>query len=212
VTLEEEGRLAALRELLSSPGPGRRIIHVKRGSVAMTKGSRALHYHMVLLGKINRVATSGDRTVTIEVCGPNHWIYEEARQHGEYQFSAVASLDSDLIAIDSKAFELLVQEHPALFPKFMDDTAKQSLGRLRAICDQLLNSADRRLARALLDYFDPQDTEKKVETTPKRLADEVGTTRQNITRILHQFSDRTMLTKLSRSLCVLPGTTGTVFG
>lgn len=107
-----------------------------------------------------------------------------------YNASGIVKTDTRLIMLASNAFDALLSS-PA-FRKFIFSLiSKRILELIQLVEEVAFHNLDKRLASLLLQR------ERDLKTSHQGLADELGTVREMITRLLNNFSD-TGLIKLGR--------------
>jgi len=179
---------AWLIKFLSSSGPGRTLLHLRKGDTLFRKGTDADEVYMVQSGQIGLI----DHSRTQEICGPNRWLFESAHELGHvFLQTAVALQDSGVMAFRSDMFLALLTEHPALQAKFLEDMAERITEK-----NNSNDPAGKRLARQLLGMVGNKDV-MMVETTPTRLGELIGISRQRVDKILKAFGRAGMVVKVS---------------
>jgi CRP/FNR family transcriptional regulator len=124
---------------------------------------------------------AGDSCVLTTAC----MLAEEA-----YNAEGVAETDVILIKLPKQDFDKLVAEEEA-FRKFVFAAySRRLVDLLRVVDDVAFGRIDVRLAERLLILAGNQ---KEIQTTHQLLAGELGTAREVISRVLHDFQRRAMI-------------------
>ena len=203
-TMATEERLAWLREFVSTNGPGRKILQLRKGDVLFEQGTKATHLYRVLRGQIKLVTVSAatGRSVTNYTCRMHQWVFEGAIDaQRNYLHSAIAMTDSSLISFPRTEFPAMMLVYPYLSLTFGVELASQ-LDEIHLVLeDQALIPADRRLARALLAEFAQNSVPVlRLETTPSRIGDLIGRSRMTGHRVIDRFVALGILTKMPTKL------------
>jgi CRP-like cAMP-binding protein len=110
-----------------------------------------------------------------------------------HETTAVALVRSVAVAIRSAALIRLLREKPPAAAEFVDYVVKRYVGIERELINYVLNSSEKRLARALLlldSYRKNVDPSILRTITQDALADIVGTTRSRVSLFLRQFKQK----------------------
>lgn len=179
---------AWLRDFFSSSGPGRTLLHLRKGETLYKKGGDATKVFMVQRGQIGLV----DDNRTLEIAGPNRWLFESAHELGHsFLHTAVALTDCGVMAFDADLFVHTLGHNPILNTKFLTDISDQRSENSNH------DPAGKRLARHLLKLCGARDVLILENAAPKSLGMQIGATRQRVTDILKEFHKAGMAVKLS---------------
>lgn len=183
-----DDQVAWLRDFLLSDHPGVHVQHLRTGDPLFRKWTNVTHVYLVLRGLIGVYAISPTgKRILHETCGPRSWLDEGALDSLRvHMHDATARTDSDVIAFELTTFRDLLHAQPVLADTFMIGMAKHINSMKDVLDDQLFNSADKRLGRALLVMFDGLDT-IQIEATPTRFAEMIGVTRTTANRVIGRF-------------------------
>lgn len=182
---------AWLREFFSLPGPGRTLLHPRKGQTLYKKGGDATKVFMVQRGQIGLM----DGTRTLDIAGPNRWLFESAHELAHaFLHTAVALTDCRVMAFDADQFVDLLSRNPILHAKFLKDLSEQSSER-----PVNHDPASKRLARHLLRLCGTRDVLILENAAPTSLGIQIGATRQRVTDILKEFHQAGMAVKLDRT-------------
>jgi CRP-like cAMP-binding protein len=179
---------AWLREFFSRDGPGRTMLRLRKGEALYKKGGDATRVFMVQRGQIGLV----DKARTLEVVGPNRWLFESAHELAHHFLHDAVALveDTRVMAFQSNNFLDLLAQYPVLNAKFVEDMAERVTERNNN------DPAAKRLARHLLKILNGREA-LIIETAPKSLGIQIGATRQRVTDILKVFHKSGMAVKIS---------------
>jgi CRP/FNR family cyclic AMP-dependent transcriptional regulator len=105
--------------------------------------------------------------------------------------SAIAHAESVIVRIDKRAMKRALRDEPAFAQQFMAYLLSRNVQIEEDLVDQLFNSSEKRLARALLLLSHVGKSGKVEAAIPKIsqevLAARVGTTRSRVNRFLNKF-------------------------
>ena len=114
-----------------------------------------------------------------------------SRSH--YQESAVALQDSEVIAIPTYDFNVLLQSHPDVSRGFIALLCKKVADREKQLLNLAYNSVRQRTANALLKVRDLKDDKDNITIARDDLAKIVGTAAESVIRVLHDFKDEGLI-------------------
>jgi CRP-like cAMP-binding protein len=182
---------AWLFEFFSTPGPGRELRPVRKGAVLFKKGAEVKEIFFIMRGEFKMNAISPQGKLRREIYGPQDWLEwgsltADLRAHSD---TAVAAVDSEVVAFPLTTFRKLREDHPPLNDLFV-------IGMARHIATINDVAADRRLARELLKWFDGKDVDVlAIEISPTRLAELISVTRQTVHTHINRFRASGLVTK-----------------
>ena len=105
--------------------------------------------------------------------------------------TATAAEDSDIMRIDKEAMIRVLQEEPAFAEVFLTYLLAHTIRIEEDLVDQLFNSSEKRLARALLllAHFGKEGKPETViaKISQETLADMIGTTRSRVSFFMNKF-------------------------
>lgn len=165
---------------------GAQVIDVPAGTQLFGSGSPCRQFPFVIKGSI-RVAKAGEgRELHLYRVGPGEsCVLTSSCLVGasDYPASGLAETDTRLVVLPRGAFELLIAQH-APFREYVFGLFAERLTELMSLVEAVaFHKLDRRVAAALLGHG------KTVEATHQQLADEVGSVREIVTRILRGFAE-----------------------
>lgn len=163
-----------------------RFNHARAGTSLFLENQPCHEFPFVLSGKIRVFkASPNGREITLysvssgDVCAVTAGCI--LGQH-PYSAEAVVEADCELVTISADAFETLLSVN--IFREFIFSLFSSRLQDLMMLIDAVaFQRLDRRLAALLLKQGD------QITTTHQRLADELGTVREMISRVLKNFSE-----------------------
>jgi CRP/FNR family transcriptional regulator len=170
------------------------LVRVPAGTPMFGEGSPCRQFPLVLEGSI-RVAKGSEgrelqlyRVVPGESCVLTGSCLVGGR---DYPATGVVEQDARLVVLPKPVFDELLATH-APFRQYVFSLFAERLTELMALVEAVaFHKLDRRLAGALLGHG------RLVAITHQQLADEVGSVREIVTRVLRSFADQGLV-RLSR--------------
>lgn len=166
------------------------------GSYAFTVGSPCNRYLMLLAGtvRVQHTAENG-REIVLYRIGPGESCILTAAgllSHEDYAAEGVAETDVRAAALVRDAFDRLLAGSP-VFRSFVFQSYASRLTSLLTLVEEVaFQRVDARLARRLIVLAGPDG---QIETTHQRLAQELGTAREVVSRQLKEFERRTWISQ-----------------
>ncbi len=182
-----------INAFLSRPGIGRTIVYAAGKQVLFEQGKSGNAVFYILSGTVKLTVVAKGKETTIGLLGPGNFAGNEciATIRPRRTTSAMALTNCTIVRIARKEM-LRVIQHEKTFTAFFLDYLLACIGRSQeVIVDQLMNSSEKRLARALLSIasFGPGGEPEEVvpQIHQEELAEMVGTTRSRISFFLNRF-------------------------
>ena len=162
------------------------LVELPAGTVLFGAGSPCRQFPFVLQGSI-RVAKVGEgRELQLYRVGPGESCVLTSSclvGNSDYPASGKVALDARLVVLPRAAFDALMARH-APFRQYVFGLFAERLAELMGVVEAVaFHKLDRRVAAALLGHG------KTVALTHQQLADEVGSVREIVTRLLRGFAD-----------------------
>jgi CRP-like cAMP-binding protein len=183
-----------LHEFLESAGIARQIARYPRGAAVFSQGDAASDVFYLRQGsvKLSVLSRTGKEAV-VAILGPGDF-FGEGCLAGQPRRMATAHVLTPSTALVIEKGEMLKMLHaqPALSDRFLSHMLARNIRIEEDLIDQLFNSSEKRLARALL-LLARYGTDDKPLRMPKlsqeTLAEMVGTTRSRINFFMNKFRD-----------------------
>lgn len=169
-------------------------VRLNEGTALFEPGDEARRFFMVIEGqiKLSRLAMNGNEKV-IEVVTAGH-TFAEALMFSDrpsYPVRAVAITDSELMAINNKAFLALLRESVDTCFRVMGDMSMRLRNLIKEIDDLTLQSASGRVAGYLCgQYIAKARVEFDLNTPKGVLASRLSVKPETFSRILHNFTEQ----------------------
>lgn len=196
-TLEKSRRSKPVfqpKAFLAKGGAGRTIADLNRGETIFSQGDTADSVFYVQKGKIKlTVISKRGKEATVALLGDGSFLGEECIAGVQMQrlASATALVPSTLLKIERSEMIRVLHEEQLFSELFVAYLLARNARVQEDLVDQLFNSSEKRLARALL-LLAQFGKEGKPETViPKMsqetLAEMIGTTRSRVSFFMNRF-------------------------
>jgi CRP/FNR family transcriptional regulator, cyclic AMP receptor protein len=179
---------------LARAGLGRTIVELKKKQTIFTQGDPAQAVFYIQHGKVRvTVISSGGKEATIALLAQGDFVGEDciANSHPLRMASATAMTDSTVLKIEKAEMVRALHEQHALSDIFVSYLLARNARIQEDLVDQLFNSSEKRLARALLLLAQFGKDEAPETVIPKIsqevLAEMVGTTRARVNFFMNRF-------------------------
>ncbi|MBZ9935068.1 Crp/Fnr family transcriptional regulator [Mesorhizobium sp. BR1-1-16] len=178
---------------LNIAGSGRSLSNYPKKFTLFTQGSIAESVFYIRRGKIKlTVASSGGKEVVIALLGRDEF-FGQGCLAGQTRRMATATALTDcaITRFDQDSISALLQTDPAFSRFFLERMLKRSIRADEDLVDQLFNSSEKRLARALLllaNYGSDTPVEPVLpKISQETLAEMIGTTRSRVSFFMNKF-------------------------
>lgn len=171
-----------------------RVLNLKRKQRIFSQGDPADAVFYIRKGQIRISLTSKTgKEATIALLGPGQFLGEEALRGKQSlrSSSAVALTDAILFRIESTQMRNLLRQERTLSDLFLGFLLDRNLRIQDELANQLFNSTEKRLARALLTLAEYGNQRTNGSSIPRisqeALAAMVGTTRSRVNMLMTRF-------------------------
>jgi CRP/FNR family transcriptional regulator, cyclic AMP receptor protein len=178
---------------LDSTGIARKAIDYRRGDTIFAQGDACDSVMYVQHGgvKLSVLSKSG-REAVVAMLGPGDFFGEGSLAGQPIRMgSATALTGSTILRIDKQKMIRLLHKQRAFSDRFITHMLARNIRIEEDLIDQLFNSSEQRLARALLllARYGKQNTPERVVTkiSQATLAEMVGTTRSRVNFFMNKF-------------------------
>jgi CRP/FNR family cyclic AMP-dependent transcriptional regulator len=183
-----------LRKFLDSSGIKRTITKYSRSTLVFSQGDPAADVFYVQLGSIKlSVLSRTGKEAVVGIFSPGDFFGEGclAGQSRRMATASALSASSVLVIEKSEMLEMLHTE-PALADRFLTHMLARNIRIEEDLIDQLFNSSEKRLARALLllaRYGKADQPLRLPKISQETLAEMVGTTRSRVNFFMNKFRE-----------------------
>jgi CRP-like cAMP-binding protein len=182
-----------VEEYLSNAGASRRIAKYKKGQALFSQDDPCDEVWYIQSGnaKLTIVNPQGKEAV-LAILGPGDFLGEGCIIGNPVRMStATALIALSATIIDRKEILRVLHEQPEFAEKFINYMLERNIKIEADLVDQLFNSSEKRLARALLILarYGKQDERETVvaKISQETLAELVGTTRSRVNFFMNKF-------------------------
>ena len=189
----EEDRTFDIKAFLESVGVSRTIVEYRRDDAIFTQGDpcESVLYFQEGGVRISVVSKRGKEAV-VAMLGPGDFFGEGGLAGQPVRMgSATATARSTILVIDQNEMVRQLHEQHALSDLFIAHMLARTIRIEEDLVNQLFNSSEKRLARALLllARYGKQDTPAGVvlRISQETLAEMVGTTRSRVNFLINKF-------------------------
>ncbi len=182
-----------VQTFLDSAGVAKTIVQYGRGEAIFTQGDTCEHVMYIQSGGVKlSVLSKTGREAVVAMLGPGDFFGEGCLAGQAVRMGSATAITASAILLVGKAkmVRLLHKQH-AMSDRFISHMLARNVRIEEDLIDQLFNSSEKRLARALLLLAQYGKQDKPVRVVPKisqaTLAEMVGTTRSRVNFFLNKF-------------------------
>lgn len=178
---------------MASIGPGKTVLTCRTGQTIFTQGGSADAVFYLQTGQIKlTVVSSQGKEAVVAIMGPDSFFGEACLAGRQVCLSTASALTPcTLVRIERRTMSRVLQGEPTVAERFLSFLVARTIRIQEDLVDQLLNSSERRLARALLLLADSGNAAGPQAVIPKinheTLAEMVGTTRSRVSYFMNKF-------------------------
>jgi CRP/FNR family transcriptional regulator, cyclic AMP receptor protein len=182
-----------VQTFLNSAGVGQTIAEYGRGDVIFTQGDAGKSVMYIKSGGVKlSVMSKTGREAVVAMLGPGEFFGEGCLAGQPVRMgSATAITPTTLLLVSKRRMVQLLHREHAMSDRFISHMLARNIRIEEDLIDQLFNSSEKRLARALLLLARYGKQDNPVRVVPKisqdTLADMVGTTRSRVNFFLNKF-------------------------
>jgi CRP/FNR family transcriptional regulator, cyclic AMP receptor protein len=182
-----------VQAFLDSSGIARKIVKYQRGDAIFTQGDPCEHVLYIQKGGVKlSVLSKAGREAVVAMLGAGEFFGEGCLAGQPIRMgSATATADSAILLVDKDQMVRLLHKQHALSDRFITHMLARNIRIEEDLVDQLFNSSEKRLARALLLLARYGKHDKPVRAVPpitqETLAEMVGTTRSRVNFFMKKF-------------------------
>jgi CRP/FNR family cyclic AMP-dependent transcriptional regulator len=178
---------------LSAEGAGRTISPYGKGQKIFAQGAPADAVFFVRRGKVKlTVVSKQGKEVVVAILGPDEFCGESCLT-GQPQrtATALAMSECDIMRLEKAAMTEVLATEPEFSKMFIAHLLARTLRFEDDLIDQLFNSSEKRLARALLllaNFGKEGESDRIVaKVSQETLAGMIGTTRSRVSKFMNKF-------------------------
>lgn len=189
-------KLAAfdVEAFLANSGLGRKIVELEKKNTVFSQGDEADAVFYIQKGKIKlTVISTRGKEATIALLGAGDFLGEEciAAMQPQRLTTAATLTQCTVLRINKKEMVRVLDEEKTFSEVFVSYLLARNIRIQEDLIDQLFNSSEKRLARALLllARFGKEGTPELVipKISQETLAEMIGTTRSRVSFFMNRF-------------------------
>jgi len=182
-----------LRSFLDSAGAARRVVKYARSAVIFSQGDPATDVFYIQQGsvKLSVLSRTGKEAV-VAILGPGDFFGEGCLAGQPRRMATASALGvSTVLVVEKPQMLEMLHTQPTLAARFLSHMLTRNIRIEEDLVDQLFNSSEKRLARALLllARYGKEDQPLRVTLSQETLAEMVGTTRSRVNFFMNKFRD-----------------------
>ena len=182
-----------LRSFLDSAGAARRVVKYARSAVIFSQGDSATDVFYIQQGsvKLSVLSRTGKEAV-VAILGPGDFFGEGCLAGQPRRMATASALGvSTVLVVEKPQMLEMLHTQPTLAARFLSHMLTRNIRIEEDLVDQLFNSSEKRLARALLllARYGKEDQPLRVTLSQETLAEMVGTTRSRVNFFMNKFRD-----------------------
>jgi len=182
-----------VQAFLDSAGVARKIVRYRQDEAIFTQGDPCEHVLYIQKGAVKlSVLSKSGREAVVAMLGPGDFFGEGCLAGQSIRMgTATATTDSIVLRVDKARMVRLLHEQHAFSDRFIAHMLARNIRIEEDLVDQLFNSSEKRLARALLLLARYGKLDKPARAIPPitqaTLAEMVGTTRSRVNFFMKKF-------------------------
>jgi CRP-like cAMP-binding protein len=183
----------SLQDLLESAGVSKGVVHYGRGDTIFTQGDPCDHVMYIQSGGVKlSVLSKLGREAVVAMLGPGDFFGEGCLAGQPLRMgTATAITPSNILLVSKEKMIRLLHQQRAMSDRFISHMLSRNIRIEEDLIDQLFNSSEKRLARALLllARYGKQDKPARIvpRISQETLAEMIGTTRSRVNFFLNKF-------------------------
>jgi CRP/FNR family transcriptional regulator, cyclic AMP receptor protein len=178
---------------LATVGKGRAIAKYRKNQKVFAQGEIADAVFYIQKGKVKvTIVSQQGREAVIAILGKDEFFGEGCLAGQPLRIgSAAAMVESEIMKIDKTAVVLALHTHASFSEMFLAHLLQRTIRVEEDLVDQLFNSSEKRLARALLllANFGKEGRPEVIigKVSQETLAEMIGTTRSRVSFFMNKF-------------------------
>lgn len=181
------------KEFLATVDGGRKITNYRRNKIIFSQGDPADAVFYIQKGKVKiSVVSEQGKEAVVGVLGPDEFCGEGCLTGRPLRLATAAAMtECEIMRLEKRTMIRVLHEEPAFSEFFVWHLLTHTIRVEADLVDQLFNSSEKRLARALLLLANfgkedqPEPTIAKV--SQETLAEMIGTTRSRVSFFMNKF-------------------------
>ena len=178
---------------LDTENGGRTIAQLQKSAIIYTQGAAADSIFYIQKGQVKvTVVSEQGKEAIVAILGPQSFLGEGCLNGQTRRMAtAVAMTECEITRLEKSAMVRVLHDEPAFSEYFIEHLLARTLRVEEDLVDQLFNSSEKRLARALLllANFGKDGRPERViaNVSQETLAEMIGTTRSRVSKFMNKF-------------------------
>ena len=178
---------------LAKAGSGRTIFKHPKNQVVFSQGDSADSVFYIQKGKVKlTVVSEQGKEAVVAVLGPDEFCGEGCLAGQPRRMATAAAMtECEIMRLEKGAIIRILREEPAFSEMFVAHLLARTIRVEEDLIDQLFNSSEKRLARALLllAHFGQEGLSQPIlaKVSQETLAGMIGTTRARVSFFMNKF-------------------------
>jgi CRP-like cAMP-binding protein len=181
------------KDFLARIGVGRSIVKYRKNQKVFSQGEPADCVFYIQKGKVKvTVLSEHGKVAVVAILGRDEFLGEGCLAGQKKRMATAAAIaECDVMRIEKQSIVRVLHDEPAFSEMFVAHLLERTIRVEEDLVDQLFNSSEKRLARALLLLANfgkdgrPEPIIAKV--SQETLADMIGTTRSRVSFFMNKF-------------------------
>lgn len=181
------------KDFLAKADGGRTVSRYQPSQIVFAQGDPANAVFYINEGKVKiTVISEQGKEAVVAILGPNEFCGEGCLA-GQPRRMATATVmtDCEIMRVEKQAMIRALRDQPAFSEMFISHLLARTIRVEEDLVDQLFNSSEKRLARALLllANFGKEDVPQPIlgKVSQETLAEMIGTTRSRVSHFMNKF-------------------------
>jgi CRP/FNR family cyclic AMP-dependent transcriptional regulator len=181
------------KSFLAKVGEGRSIGKYRKDRIVFAQGDPADSVFYIQKGRVKvTVLSEQGKEAVVAVLGPDEFCGEGCLAGQPRRIAtAKAMTECEIMRLERSAIVLAIHEEPAFSEMFISHLLARTIRVEEDLVDQLFNSSEKRLARALLllANFGKEGRPEPIiaKVSQETLAEMIGTTRSRVSHFMNKF-------------------------
>jgi CRP-like cAMP-binding protein/CheY-like chemotaxis protein len=173
----------------------KKVKSLKKKTELFSEGDTPANIYFIKSGsvKVYQSHPDGKELITNIYNANDFFGFEPILEGNNYQESAVAMQDSEIISIPKQDFITLLQTNADVSKGFISLLSKKVAEKEKQLLNLAYNSVRQRTAQALLKVRDMKDSKENIQISRDDLAKMVGTASESVIRVLSDFKDEGLI-------------------
>jgi CRP/FNR family transcriptional regulator, cyclic AMP receptor protein len=183
------------RDFLSKVGRGRTIAKYQKNQIVFSQGDEADSIFFIEDGRVKvTVVSEQGKEAVIAILGAGEFCGEGSLAGQTRRMATAAALtECEIMRLEKAAVVRVLHDEPTFSEMFVAHLLARNIRVEEDLVDQLFNSSEKRLARALLllANFGKEGRPEPIiaKISQETLADMIGTTRSRVSFFMNKFRD-----------------------